>query len=106
MNYIMPNGPLLPRSSGLFALRPRAAASTWRADDDRGLRQVFSRLTIKLALCRLVLEALAAFSVSSSTCLPMILPAILYWLVRKCFASCAENRKPSEETRIRSKEHL
>lgn len=126
MNSILPNGPLLSRSSGSFALQPnaqllrrinRGAVPIRRADHDQVPQQQFSQSAIQLALSRLTLEALAQFSTASCTCSPMILLSVLYWLIREFLAGCAayvrgmyatplsavlrsEDRKLSEEKRI------
>ena len=131
MNANLPNGPLPPRCSGLFALQPnvvyprlrhlapkhltvqgdllgsarvdaksqsqtqlpsrsnRVAVSVRRADHDRVTHQQFSLSSVRLALSHLALEAVASFPASSCMCFPMVLLAVLCWLIRKTFAGCA-----------------
>ena len=66
---------------------PRAGVLIRRADHDRGPQQRFSGSAIRLALARLMLDAPTSFS-ASSACFPMVLIAVLYWLIRKIVVSC------------------
>ena len=106
MNFILPNGPLLTRCSGLFAgsarvdtksqwqtqLPRRVAVSARRADHDRLPHQQVSLTAVRLAMSHLVLEALASFPTSTNMCFPMLLPAFLYWLIRKLLPSACAGR--------------